>query len=114
MNAKGLAITAGLGAAAFVTGKTDGKNVVITKSGNGVRYVLPQQVHTDSGVDTPLFLRVTQPFGRVRFTVTSGDKVLAKAAHLKAAPGEMVRINIKADMLAQAEAEITVALEELA
>ena len=106
--------TAGLGAAAFVSGNPGGEKIVATKPGNGVRYVLPQQVHVDSGVDTPLFLRVTQPFGRVRFTVTSGDKVLAKAAHLKAAPGEMVKINVKADLLATATEEITVALEELA
>ena len=65
-------------------------------------------------MDRQVFLRVTQPFGRVRFTVTSGDKVLAKAAHLKAAPGEMVKINVKADLLATATEEITVALEELA
>ena len=68
----------------------------------------------ESGNDTPLFLRVTQPFGKVRFTVSSGEAVLATAKHLKAAPGEMVKINIKGDKLALSNGKITVALEELA
>ncbi len=106
--------TAGRGAAAFVkNGGTCGKTAK-THPGNGVRYVLPQQVHTDSGVDTPLFLRVTQPYGKVRFTVRSGDQELGKLTCLKAAPGEMVKINVKADKLALAGEDITVALEELA
>lgn len=105
--------TAGIGAAEFVKNGELHSKVVHTVSGNGVRYVLPQQIHTDAGCDVPLFLRVTKPFGKVRFTVRSGDEVLAKLTCLKAAPGEMVRINVKGDMLAKAANVITVELEEL-
>ena len=58
-------------------------------------------------------MRVTKPFGKVRFTVRSGDNVLATAVRLKAAPGEMEKIVIKSDKLALVNDDITVALEEL-
>ena len=83
-----------------------------TKAGNGVRYVIPQTVHKN-GKDVSLFMRVTQPFGRVKFTVSSGDIVLTTVKRLKAAPGEMEKITLKADQLILADEPITVTLEEL-
>lgn len=104
---------AGVGAAMYVKGELAKGNTVNTVASNGVRYVLPQRVHTDSDKDVSLFLRVTEPFGKVRFTVKSGEEVLATAVRLKAAPGEMEKITIKNDKLKLAKTDITVALEEL-
>ena len=104
---------AGIGAANFVKNGAVTGDTVQTKAGNGVRYVLPQRVHTDKGNDVALFMRVTQPFGKVRFTVRSGDTVLATAQRLKAAPGEMEKIVVKQDKLALAKEPITVSLEVL-
>ena len=84
---------------------------VATKPGFGVRYVLPQTVHTDCGEDVSLFLRVSQPFGKVKFTVKSGDVVLASAKRLRAAPGEMEKLVVKADLLKTVTEDITVSLE---
>ena len=103
---------AGKGAANFVKHTLSGGKSVLTKAGNGVRYVLPQRVNTD-GKDVSLFLRVTNPFGKVRFTVRSKDEVLAEAVRLRAAPGEMEKITVKAEKLQKAEEEITVLLEEI-
>ena len=58
-------------------------------------------------------MRVTEPFAKVRFTVRSGDTVLATAQRLKAAPGEMEKIVVKSDKLALAKESITVSLEVL-
>ena len=88
------------------------ENTIKTEPGNGVRYVLPQVV-SRRDEDVSLFLRVTQPFGKVRFTVTDGDKVLAVAKRLKAAPGEMEKITVKADALKDAAGPIRVSLEVL-
>ncbi len=104
---------AGIGAANFVKNGAIAGKTVDTKPGNGVRYVLPQRVHTESGKDVSLFLRVTEPFGKVRFTVKSGDVVLATAQRLKAAPGEMEKITVKSEKLAAAMEPITVSLEVL-
>lgn len=103
---------AGKGAAEYVMGNKTSGEVIVTKAGNGVRYVLPQRiVKNDESVS--LFLRVTKPFGKVKFTVKSGDEVLATAIRLKAAPGEMEKLTVKAEKMAFAEKEITVELEEV-
>ena len=104
---------AGNGAAAYLKGELDKKATVSTKAGYGVRYVLPQTVSALSDKPVSLFLRVANPYGKVRFTVKSGDQVLATAVRLKAVPGEMEKINIPAEKLALASGEITVSLEEL-
>ena len=103
---------AGIAAAELVlNGRTDGA-AINTAAGNGVRYVLPQRISkTDS--DVALFMRVVKPFGKVRFTVKSGDEVLATAVRIKAAPGEMEKIVVKSSKLALAKDTVTVSLEEI-
>jgi NADPH-dependent 2,4-dienoyl-CoA reductase/sulfur reductase-like enzyme len=103
---------AGIGAASFIRAGEKSAVAISTKPGYGVRYVLPQTVST-TDKDVSLFLRVTQPFGKVKFTVRSGDKVLAVAKKLKAAPGEMEKITVKAALLQDVKEPITVSLEEL-
>ena len=103
---------AGRGAALYVKSESAAGNTVATRAGFGVRYVIPQQINK-TGKDISLFLRVTQPFGKVKFTVCDGEKVLAVSKKLKAAPGEMEKIIVKADALAQAEGPVTVQLEVL-
>jgi NADPH-dependent 2,4-dienoyl-CoA reductase/sulfur reductase-like enzyme len=103
---------AGIGAANFIRAGEKSAVAISTKPGYGVRYVLPQTVST-TDKDVSLFLRVTQPFGKVKFTVRSGDKVLAVAKKLKAAPGEMEKITVKAALLQDVKEPITVSLEEL-
>lgn len=104
---------AGESAAEYVKGNLKTDETVKTAAGNGVRYVLPQRVTASPKEDISLFLRVTQPFGKVRYTVKSGDEVLATAVRLKAAPGEMEKITVKAEKLKNISEEITVSLEEV-
>ncbi len=104
---------AGRGAAEYVLNGANCGKTVSTRAGNGVRYVLPQRINADEKNDVALFLRVSKPFGKVKYTVSSGDNVLATAVRLKAAPGEMEKIVLKPEKLALAEEEITVSLEEV-
>ena len=104
---------AGKSAAEYVKGNLNTEKTVKTAAGNGVRYVLPQRVTVSSKEDISLFLRVTEPFGKVKYTVKSGDEVLATAVRLKAAPGEMEKITVKAEKLNNITEEITVSLEEV-
>ena len=99
---------AGIGAAGYAQNTISNGETVATKPGNGVRYVLPQAVHT--GKEVSLFLRVTQPFGKCVFTVSAGDKVLATAKRIMAAPGEMEKLTVDTTGVTE---PITVALEEL-
>lgn len=103
---------AGVGAVKYVTdGNYCGKSVK-TKPGNGIRYVIPQTIN-NLDEDVSLFLRVTQPFGKVKFTVTDGENILAVVKKLKAAPGEMEKIIVKADALKNVSGSVTVSLEVL-
>ena len=99
---------AGIGAAGYVQNTISNGKTVATKPGNGVRYVLPQAVHT--GKEVSLFLRVTQPFGKCVFTVSAGNKVLTTAKRIMAAPGEMEKLTVDTTGVTE---PITVALEEL-
>jgi len=103
---------AGIGAVKYVGGLVNSAKAIETKPGFGVRYVLPQTI-TSTEEDVSLFLRVTQPFGKVKFTVSDGEKVLAVAKKLKAAPGEMEKLTVKADALQNVTGPITVSLEVL-
>lgn len=102
---------AGIGAADYVFGVRSSAETIATHAGNGVRYVLPQRVNKN-GKEVSLFLRVDKPYGKVRFTITSGDEVLVSAMRLKAAPGEMEKLRVPADKLSKAE-QLTVSLEEI-
>ena len=104
---------AGVSAADFVKNGVSCGKTVSTVAGNGVRYVIPQRVHTEKGEDVALFMRVTEPLGRVRFTVSSGNTVLATAQRIKAAPGEMEKIVVKGEKLRLATEPISVSLEVL-
>lgn len=103
---------AGLGAVKYVNGHENCNRTIETKAGNGVRYVLPQTISA-TNEDVSLFLRVTQPFGKVKFTVSDGENILAVSKKLKAAPGEMEKITIKHSALQNVTGPVTVSLEVL-
>ena len=103
---------AGKGAADYVLQRSRVCNFVETAAGNGIRYVLPQRISAESS-DVSLFMRTSKPFGKVRFTVTSGDKVLATAVRLKAAPAEMEKLTVQSEKLAGLSDKIVVSLEEI-
>ena len=104
---------AGIGAAEYVKNGPAQGNLVRTQAGNGVRYVIPQNIHAGDR-DVSLFLRVTRPYGRVKFTVRSGDNVMLTVKRLKAVPGEMEKLTLKAELLKNASEPLVVELEELA
>ena len=104
---------AGIGAANYIQGCTKPADYIATKPGFGVRYVLPQQVSKNADGDVSLFLRVTQPFHKVIFTVKAGDAILYTAKRQKVAPGEMEKLTVKNELLSSVNGEIAVTLEEI-
>ena len=103
---------AGLSAVQYIMEGEKPRAGIPVNPGFGVRYVLPQTIGcTDR--DVSVFLRVTQPFGRVAFRITDGDRVLSTAKRLRAAPGEMEKLTIPARMLKDVKGPITVTLEEI-
>lgn len=103
---------AGIGAVKYISSAAADAPRIPTLAGNGVRYVLPQTIRSTE-VNVDLFLRVTQPFGKVRFTVSDGANVLTSVKRLKAAPGEMGKLTLKPEMLQNITGPVTVSLEVL-
>lgn len=103
---------AGIGAARYIRERSEAHTAIETKAGFGVRYVLPQVIR-NTNEDVSLFLRVTKPFGRVKFTVADEQKCILSVRRLKAAPGEMEKLTLKAGILENAAGPITVSLEEM-
>ena len=104
---------AGKAAAAYIQAEPDQITGIATCPGNGVRYVVPQLISAASE-NVSLFLRVTAPFGKVRFLVKDGERILLEAKRLKAVPGEMEKLTLKAETLKDILGPVTVSLEELA
>ncbi|MBR7132837.1 MAG: FAD-dependent oxidoreductase [Clostridia bacterium] len=104
---------AGVSAAKFVKSQLPVAQAVNTSSGNGVRYVLPQRIHTCGTENTDLYFRVTKPFGKVKIKVISGDNILNQVVRVRAVPGEMEKITLKPEMLKEINQDITVTLEEM-
>ncbi len=102
---------AGSSAAAFVKSGEQKRETVPTVAGEGVRYVLPQRVGVQKSEDLSLFFRVTKPYGKVRLVARAGEQVLASAVRLKAAPGEMEKLQIKAERLKGVSEPIVVCVE---
>lgn len=103
---------AGIGAVKYISSAAADAPRIPTLAGNGVRYVLPQTIRSTE-VNVDLFLRVTQPFGKVRFTVSDGANVLTSVKRLKAVPGEMEKLTLKPEMLQNITGPVTVSLEVL-
>lgn len=103
---------AGISAAKYVSEQIISTDAIPTAAGNGVRYVIPQNI-TNRNEDVSLFLRVTQPYGRVKLHVSDADTPLVSFKRLKVSPGEMEKITIKADALQNATGPLKVYLEVL-
>lgn len=90
---------AGEGAAKYILskGKTKNAKYISTKADKGVRYIVPQNINTNTDQDVKLYFRVTDVFKGAKIVVTCGDKVLYSKKKPKLCPGEMENVLIKAD-----------------
>ena len=103
---------AGTAAGEFVRGLSGQNTCIATVAGDGIRYVIPQRITAvDSNVS--LFMRVTQPCSNVRICVFDGDRMITSVKRMKVAPGEMEKISVKAESLANVENSLTVKMEVL-
>lgn len=104
---------AGRAAARYLTsGPRAVSSTVTLSAGAGVGYVIPQRIVLPAE-SVRLYFRVSAPIHGVCFTVRSGDRVLLSRKKLAAMPGEMESLTLTAEMLADAEGEITVTAEEV-
>ncbi|MBR4622536.1 MAG: FAD-dependent oxidoreductase [Ruminococcus sp.] len=88
-----------------------GRTINVTAA-NGVRYTVPSRINIDeTTIDVKLRFRVTGVFKGASLVVTSGEKELLRRKTRILVPSEMQELTLKAEALAQAGDEITVAVE---
>ena len=87
------ATLAGKAAAAYIQGKTEKKRSIRVKTGNGVRYTVPQVITQDEGKVTLRF-RVGNVYKDATLVATSSGKVLKKVKKRVLAPGEMEKLEL--------------------
>ena len=102
------AFIAGRAAAEYAAGKLPSGETVSVCAGTGVRYVLPQKVHTGEG-KVRLYFRVDKVYRGKSVAVRSGDALLKRKKTMVLAPGEMQQIEIEKSLV---QGDISVALEE--
>ena len=104
---------AGVHAAKYIQADTgDAGETIIVENGDGAGAVCPQMIHRIPKQDkVALMFRPRNKFRDVTVSAESDGKVIAEKKLIAVTPGEMIRLEIPADKLAQAGGSITVSLK---
>lgn len=105
---------AGHAAAAYARGQLQDTPVAQVKDGDGVRGVVPQQIHLrgEGNQSVELMFRPSAVFKNATVVVRSGDKEIARKKAPIFAPGEMVELTLKPEVVAALDgSDITVTME---
>ena len=105
---------AGHAAAAYARGQLQDTPVAQVKDGDGVRGVVPQQIHLrgEDSQSVELMFRPSAVFKNATVVVPSGDKEIARKKAPIFAPGEMVELTLKPEVVAALDgSDITVTME---
>lgn len=104
---------AGLGAARYLKGelKEDGA-ITLTKNGNGISYVVPQQYRLDNIEDKIAFkFRVRKPYSGVKLVIKADGEVIKSMVKPHLLPAEMETIKLPKSVLKEAK-ELTFEIKE--
>ncbi len=85
-----------------------------TKAGNGISYIVPQTVapeNVDGNLE--LFMRVTDVFKNVKFTIKADGEVIKTQKKKHLAPAEMEIVRLKPEEIANIKGELSIEVEEL-
>lgn len=106
---------AGAAAAEYVKNLSNSTaDYISVKPGWGVSYTLPQRIHKPCSYDkVTISFRVKDVFEHAILRIESKDKLLAEYKKANLAPGEMQRIQISKEMLAKADGEIRISIEDI-
>lgn len=92
---------AGKSAAMYVKGEKKNGEIVMTMPGNGISYIVPQQLRFSENInDLKLFMRVNQVFHKSKLIVKNGSgDIITEIKKNHMAPGEMESIKIPVNKL---------------
>jgi Thioredoxin reductase len=106
------AYSAGKAAANYINNGTRNTDVIcVTEAGNGVRYIVPQNVNVD-GESVSLYLRVSNIYRKSKLIVSIDGKVVSKISKSIMTPGEMEKVELKVDQITPDCKTIQISVEE--
>lgn len=80
--------------------KTACKDVIMLKSGTGVRGIVPQMIRKNSTQDKlRLFFRVDRVYQDKSIILRQGDNIIYKHKKRKMAPGEMEQVTLSRNVI---------------
>ncbi len=103
---------AGKNAALYAQGKLQENYTISTNAGEGITYIVPQNIDPTSEEDVNIFMRVREIYKNKKLVVKSGDKVILEKKRLHMIPSEMESIKINKNLLKDIENDIYVSVEE--
>ena len=103
---------AGKNAALYSLNKLNINETVKTSPGEGIGYIVPQNIDTKYNDDINLFMRVKNVCKNKKIVVKDGDKIILEKKRKHMIPSEMESININKELLKQITGNISVSVEE--
>lgn len=103
---------AGRSAAKYILKGRDEKVYINTIQGEGVTYVCPQRINTNTSENVKIFFRVNGMYSNKNVVLESNGKVILSKKKKRLAPGEMENYIIPNKILKQLSGDITVKLED--
>ncbi|QJA09025.1 FAD-dependent oxidoreductase [Romboutsia sp. CE17] len=103
---------AGKNAAMYCLNKLEKNETVNTIAGDGIGYIVPQNIDTKTDEDINLFMRVRNIYKNKKLVVKSDDKVVLEKKRKHMIPSEMESINISKDILKNITGNISISIEE--
>ena len=103
---------AGKNAALYSLNNLNTNETVKTTPGEGIGYIVPQNIDTEYDDDINLFMRVKSVCKDKKIVIRDGDKIILEKKRNHMIPSEMESININKELLKQITGNISVSVEE--
>ena len=102
---------AGHGAALYLKGELPKGNDIKVNPGEGIGYVVPQTIDSQTKEDITFKFRVRKPVKDVNLIIESNNKIISKIVKPVLIPSEMVMVKFANSKLEEVDGEITLRLE---
>lgn len=102
---------AGHGAALYLKGELPKGNDIKVNPGEGIGYVVPQAIDSQTKEDITFKFRVRKPVKDVNLIIESNNKIISKIVKPVLIPSEMVMVKFANSKLEEVDGEITLRLE---
>jgi NADPH-dependent 2,4-dienoyl-CoA reductase/sulfur reductase-like enzyme len=103
---------AGRNAALYVLDKIENNETVKTNPGDGIGYIVPQQIDTKLGEEVNLFMRVRNIYSNKKLVVRDGDEVILQKRRPHMIPSEMENLKLSSEIVKNLKGNISVCVEE--